>query len=158
MDTVVVNRSRLVGRRALRSISVAALAPLVIGLVACSSSSDAAVGRSYPLWSDGWRFGDLVLLAGDAGPFHARLTERGACAWLGSADRVEPTRWPSGWRVRLHPSALLDDRGVVVAHEGDVLSVAGGTRISTGKSPRCGGPGEEIWDIEGPVKHASTSR
>lgn len=42
MDTVQLDRSRLAtGRRAVRSTAVAVLAPLVVALVACSSSSDA---------------------------------------------------------------------------------------------------------------------
>jgi hypothetical protein len=35
--------------------------------------------------------------------------------------------WPSGWDVGFHPLRLLDDRGQVVAREGDELAVLGPT-------------------------------
>jgi len=50
------------------------------------------------------------------------------CLWLEepSGRRVD-VFWPDGWDEGFHPLRLLDDRGHVVAREGDELAVSGPT-------------------------------
>lgn len=83
------------------------------------------------------------------GPFHASVTDGKACAWLGSGDTEGAVRWPAGYRVRFHPTVLLDPSGRVVAHEGDTISGGGGTLDMTDAESPCGRPGIEIWDLQG---------
>ena len=59
------------------------------------------------------------------GVFHAEMTEHGPEAWLN--DR-KPTIWPEGYKVRFNPTVLLDANGLVVAHEGEVVTSGGGYR------------------------------
>jgi hypothetical protein len=49
------------------------------------------------------------------------------CVWL--TDRGEPQAvlWPPGYRARLDPLEILDPDGQIVAREGDMLVVSGGT-------------------------------
>jgi hypothetical protein len=90
----------------------------------------------------------VAFLARIDGAFHARLEHGVVCAWLG--DKENPTRWP-GWSVRLHPTVLLDPAGIVVAHEGDMVSGGGGTVATADAQSRCGPAGASIWDIAGKV-------
>jgi hypothetical protein len=53
------------------------------------------------------------------------MTEHGPEAWLN--DR-KPTTWPEGYKVRFNPTVLLDASGVVVAHEGEMVTSGGGSR------------------------------
>jgi hypothetical protein len=55
-------------------------------------------------------------------PFHATLTRSGACTPNGSVGYL----WPAGYRVRFHPTVLLDPAGKVVAHQGQYITVGGG--------------------------------
>lgn len=82
----------------------------------------------YALPSDGWKPGDGAFLVGGFGSFFATLTPSGACAgWRsipagrGSIDAV----WPAGYRVRFHPTELLDALGAVVARQGERIDVGG---------------------------------
>lgn len=104
-------------------------------------------------WSDGWRAGDTVLDAALVGRFHARLTDHGACAWLGRPGSESAMRWPVGWRVRVDPAALYDQNGNLVAREGDLLTVGGGTAVIAHPGVRCGTAGQQVWDVEGAVQH-----
>lgn len=79
-------------------------------------------GRSYPLPSDGWKTGQSAMEAISSAPFHALLTHSGAC----TPDRSVTYLWPAGYRVRFHPTVLLDPAGKVVAHQGQYITVGGG--------------------------------
>jgi hypothetical protein len=127
----------------------------------CSSAGDASstgqttggtpiTGGTYRLWTDGWEPGQLAAAALITGPFRVAITNGVACAWLGGAS-VRPFRWPSGWRVRLNPTELLDSTGHVVARAGQVVRAGGGTRSTADESSPCGEAGSAIWDVEGDV-------
>src|SRR5688572_18697902 len=97
-----------------RMLVVVAMAVLA-GVAGCESSTDASAPnksrpkRSYALSSNGWKPGDYAMLARGGGVFHAELTSEGACAWLGSGETNYT--WPAGYRVRFHPTVLLDPKG-----------------------------------------------
>lgn len=101
--------------------------------------------RSYPLPSSGWTPGAPTRLARISGAFHAALTADGACAWLGdgSADYL----WPAGYRVRFHPTELLDRDGHVVARGGDLVDFGGGWSAASERS-RCGRAGQETAFVQ----------
>lgn len=135
----------------------ACVALVLVAMPSCASSSHGLSGQrsgstdsdAYPLWSDGWKPGDFELLALVGGPFHASVRDGKACAWLGDADTEGAVRWPAGYRIRLHPTVLLDPSDRVVAHEGDTVSGGGGTIDRTDADSPCGRPGIEIRDLEG---------
>jgi len=105
--------------------------------------------RSYPLPSDGWRPGQGVLLAGSGWHFQATLSPSGACTSNDSVDYL----WPSGYRVRFHPTELLDPKGRVVARQGQFMTVAGGI-VGTASWPaaaRCY-KGGDVWEVQGPIQ------
>ena len=81
-------------------------------------------------------------------PFQAALTKSGMCTSGSSADYL----WPAGYRVRFHPTVLLDPKGRVVAHQGQYVTVGGGI-VGTASWPsaaRCY-KGGDVWAIQGPV-------
>lgn len=106
----------------------------------------------YRLWSDGWRRGQNVPKALTAGQFHAALTARGVCAWLGNPGKIQPYQWPSGWRVRFHPTVLLNDRGAIVADEGDTVLLGGSSEGVTLKGSRCAPAGGAVWAVAGSLE------
>lgn len=125
----------------------------VLASVAClpsgGSSAAAPRMRSYPLPSDGWKSGQAAITALSAAPFHATLTRFGAC----TSDRFRDYLWPAGYRVRFHPTVLLDAKGRVVAHQGQYISVGGGI-VGTASWPdaaRCY-KGGDVWAIQGPIQ------
>lgn len=87
------------------------------------------------------------------GPFHAALTSKGACAWLG--DGMNPVQWPAGWTIVFAPTPrLLDDHGTVVAREGERVGVQGGGIETTAAldAGRCGSSGHPwVFMAEGSV-------
>ncbi len=103
---------------------------LAIGVLATGAlpSSEAAAAspaqrtRSYPLPSDGWKPGQSAMEAVSSAPFHATLTRSGTC----TSDRSISYIWPAGYRVRFHPTVLLDPAGKVVARQGQYVTVGGG--------------------------------
>jgi hypothetical protein len=105
--------------------------------------------RSYPLPSDGWRFGDPAMEAISSAPFEPVLTGSGACTPRGSVDYL----WPLGYRVRFHPTVLLDPAGRVVAHQGQYVTVGGGVigPASWPGASRCD-RGGEVWAVQGSVQ------
>jgi hypothetical protein len=120
---------------------------------ACSSPSATAVARhvatpSYALLSDGWQPGQQELLALIEGPFHAVRTAGGVCAWLGSKGAF---LWPAGYRVRFDPTELIAPNGTVVAHEGELVSVAGGV-LTRKSSSRCWQTSTQVWYLNGAVE------
>jgi hypothetical protein len=74
-----------------------------------------------------------MMLAGFRGPFHASMRGGVACAWIGSEGL--PDLWPAGYRVRFHPTELIDPHGRVVARQGQVVSSAGGIDPGTPGEP-----------------------
>ena len=130
---------------------------LVIGVlasVACPlSSSSAATSnqrtRSFALPSDGWKPGQGAMLAISSAPFHATLTHSGTC----TSDGLMGYLWPAGYRVRFHPTVLLDPTGKVVAHQGQYVTVGGGI-VGTASWPsaaRCYKQGT-VFAIQSPVQ------
>jgi hypothetical protein len=64
------------------------------------------------------------------GYFHATLLPNGvACAWLGGAQ-ARPTTWPAGWRVRFHPTQLINPAGKTIASEGQWVTAGGGIGVN----------------------------
>ena len=99
------------------------------------ASSSPHVGSGlYSLPSDGWKPGHPSMLALLDGRFGAKLTADGACGGLGSTTAL----WPVGYKVRFHPTELVNPRGAVVAHEGQRLTAAGGVDPPTFPGNRCG--------------------
>jgi hypothetical protein len=114
---------------------VAALSSMTSG---ASPSPSSARFREYKIPSDGWKPGEASQLALVLGPFHAKLTASGAQAWVGSRETA--TLWPYGYRVRFHPTELINAKGKVVALAGQRISAAGG--VSPGNSAHA------TWDIQ----------
>ena len=128
-------------------VAVVAVAASRISPPASAASTDNA-RRSYALLSDGWKPGEGAMFALTGGAFHAKLDPSGACAWLGSGDTAYT--WPAGYRVRFHPTVLLDARGRVVAKEGDVVQVGGGGTQSP-EATRCAAAGQWTWQVQSRV-------
>ena len=114
-------------------------ASLLIGLlgsVAGPLTADASVAapnartHAYGLPSDGWKSGQADMEVAFGGPFRATLTKSGPCAWLGSATVL----WPAGYRVRFHPTELLDPKGHLVVRQGENLTF-GGEIVGTASWP-----------------------
>ena len=125
----------------------------VIAPVASSASVVASNARTheYRLPTDGWKPGDLRLLMGLLGRFHATLTSSGACAWMGTPHEGTLYLWPAGYRVRFHPTELLSPNGKVVAHQDQKLNAGGGVFPTQPADPRYCGTAEHVVVIEGPV-------
>jgi len=114
-------------------------ASLMIGLlgsVAGPLTADASVAapnartHAYGLPSDGWKPGQADMEEAFGGPFRAMLTKSGACAWIGSATVL----WPAGYRVRFHPTELLDPKSQVVVGQGEIIGF-GGQLVGTASWP-----------------------
>jgi hypothetical protein len=97
-------------------------ASVAIPLSTAAAGTSAQRARSYPLPSDGWKPGQSAMEAISSAPFHALLTRSGACTPDGSVSYL----WPAGYRVRFHPTVLLDPAGKVVARQGQYITVGGG--------------------------------
>jgi hypothetical protein len=126
----------------------------VLAVVACPLSGASAATsnqrtRSYPLPSDGWRPGQVAMTAVSSRPFRATVTQSGACTSDASVDYL----WPAGYRVRLHPTVLLNPAGRIVAHQGQYITAGGGV-VGTASWPsaaRCY-QGGQVWAIQGPIQ------
>ena len=101
---------------------IGVLATVALPLSDACAAPPAERTRSYPLPSDGWKPGQGAMEAISAAPFHATLTRSGAC----TSDRSVSYLWPAGYRVRFHPTVLLDPAGKVVARQGQYVTVGGG--------------------------------
>ena len=55
--------------------------------------------------------------------------------------------WPAGYKVRFHPTELVDPHGRVVAHEGDLVMVGGGF-VPASKPQRCTSPGQSPFYVQ----------
>jgi hypothetical protein len=135
-------------RRLTACLVVGVLASVVGPLSGASAATSRHRTLSYPLPSDGWKPGQGAMEAISSGPFHATLTQSGACTSSASVDYL----WPAGYRVRFHPTVLLDPRGRVVAHQGQYVTVGGGF-VGTASWPsaaRCY-KGGDVWAIQGAV-------
>lgn len=133
---------------------IAILVAGVVASLACPLSGASAATlsqrtRSYPLPSDGWKPGEAAMEAVTSAPFHATLTQSGTCTSGRSVDYL----WPAGYRVRFHPTVLLDPAGRIVAHQGQYVTVGGGV-VGTASWPsaaRCY-KGGDVWAIQGSVQ------
>jgi hypothetical protein len=108
-------------RRWTRCLAIGA-ASVAIPLSGAAAGTPAQRARSYSLLSDGWKPGQSAMEAISSAPFHATLTRSGACTPNGSVSYL----WPAGYRVRFHPTVLLDPAGRVVAHQDQYITVGGG--------------------------------
>jgi hypothetical protein len=109
--------------------------------------------RSYLLPSDGWKPGQAAMTALSSRPFGATVTSSGACTSTASVEYL----WPAGYRVRLHPTVLLDPAGKVAAHQGQYVAVGGGV-VGTASWPiaaRCY-KGGEVLAVQGPIQVGRT--
>jgi hypothetical protein len=125
------------------------LASIALPLSSASAGTSSQRTRSYPLPSDGWKPGQGAMEAISSGPFFATLTRSGTC----TSDGLITYLWPAGYRVRFHPTVLLDTAGKVVAHQGQYITVGGGF-VGTASWPdaaRCY-KGGDVWAIQGPVR------
>lgn len=130
-------------------VVVGLLASVVVPLAGASSAASTQRTRSYSLPSDGWKPGQAAMGALTSAPFQATLTQSGTCSSDGSIDYL----WPAGYRVRFHPTVLLDPSGKVVAHQGQYVTVGGGV-VGTASWPsaaHCYKEGQ-VWAIQGPVR------
>lgn len=96
--------------------------------------------------TSGSRYGEAPSrLAHIEGTLASSWQEGDGCVWLGTGeDEQEPLVWPRGFKARFRPLEILDDKGKVVAHEGDLISAAGGYAPAKGK--RCMfGHSEAFW-------------
>ena len=137
-------------RKSLKVIlGISALAICACPALGASAATSSQSSRSYALPSDGWKPGQAAMTALSSRPFGATVTSSGACTSTGSVEYL----WPAGYRVRLHPTVLLDPAGKVVAQQGQYVSVGGGV-VGTASWPsaaRCY-KGGQVWAIQGPIK------
>jgi hypothetical protein len=145
-----VNREREVSfRRWTAFLVVGVLATVACALSVASAATSSQQTRSYPLPSDGWKPGQAAMEAISSAPFQATLSRSGTCTSGAHVDYL----WPAGYRVRFHPTVLLDPSGRVVAHQGQYVTVGGGI-VGTASWPsaaRCY-KGGDVWAIQGPVQ------
>lgn len=91
--------------------------------------SVSASNRVYPLSPAGpeGQLGGPSRLATKGGKLAGRLVDGGVEIWLTRDDGTPVlTMWPGEYRARLNPLVLLDERGEVIASEGDQIRVVGG--------------------------------
>lgn len=103
---------------------------------------------TLPLPSDGWRPGQLRLLAFGSGRLHMTRTSKGACAWFGT--RRHNVLWPAGFEAHFHPDEILDSRGAVVAKEGQRVYVGGGWGAVAARKQTCESSTNAFY-VTGPV-------
>jgi hypothetical protein len=135
-------------RRLTAFLVIGVLASVVCLLSGASAATSTQRTRSYELPSDGWRPGQAAMEALSSAPFQATLTQSGTCSSEESIDYL----WPTGYRVRFHPTVLLDPSGKVVAHQGQYRTVGGGF-VGTASWPsaaRCY-KGGQVRAIQGAV-------
>ncbi len=135
-------------RRWTAFLVVGVLATVACPLSVTSAATSRQGTRSYPLPSDGWKPGQGAMEALSSGPFQATLTKSGPCTSDGSTGYL----WPAGYKVRFHPTVLLDPKGRVVAHQGQYITVGGGI-VGTASWPsaaRCY-RGVQVWAIQSSV-------
>lgn len=136
-------------RRLTAFLVVCVLAGITCPLSRASAATSPHRAQSYALPSDGWKHGQAAMEALSSAPFQATLTQSGTCTSDASIDYL----WPAGYRVRFHPTVLLDPSGKVVAHQGQYVMVGGGV-VGTASWPsaaRCY-KGGHVWAIQGPVE------
>ncbi len=135
-------------RRLTACVVVGVLAGVACPFSGASAATSSQRSRSYPLPSDGWEPGQAAMQAISSGKFQATLTPSGACTSDASVDYL----WPAGYRVRFHPTVLLDPTGGVVAHQGQYVTVGGGIvgTASWHSAARCY-KGGEVWAIQASV-------
>ena len=129
-------------------LAVGVLAGVACPLSAACAATSSRRAHTYPLPSDGWKPGKAAMKAISSAPFHATLTRSGPCTSDGSTGYL----WPAGYKVRFHPTVLLDPKGRVVAHQGQYITVGGGI-VGTASWPsaaRCY-RGVQIWAIQSSV-------
>jgi hypothetical protein len=134
-------------------LMIGVLASVALPLAGASAAGLHQRQRSYPLPSDGWKPGQGGMEAISTAPFHATLTRSGACTSDGSISYL----WPAGYRVRFHPTVLLDPAGKVVAHQGQDVTVGGGF-VGTASRPRAArcDKGGNVFAIQSPVRLGRT--
>jgi hypothetical protein len=136
-------------RRLAAFLVVGVLASVAGPLPGAAAATSSQRARSYPLPSDGWKPGQPAMTALSFLPFRVTVTHSGTCTSNGSLGYL----WPAGYRVRFHPTVLLDPKGRVVAHQGQYVSVGGGI-VGTASWPsaaRCYKAGD-VWAIQGSVQ------
>jgi hypothetical protein len=72
------------------------------------------------------------------GPFHAKITSIGVCAWIGGVEI--PTLWPSGYQLATDPIRLLNGQGDVLARTGAHVSFLAGYFPTGDTTVNCGTP------------------
>jgi hypothetical protein len=132
-----------------RRLAPSRLATLVLLFLPSQISCGHAPSPSYPLPThpDTGVSGAALF----TGTFSARLTNSGACAWLGT--RPAAFLWPPGYRVRFHPTELIDPKGRVVGVGGERLSSGGGFGSSLNRS-NCGPVSSDAWWV-GSIQRAA---
>jgi hypothetical protein len=157
---VSVARPRFVRRRAvvLMALLGTFVGPLIGGAAVASSNARPHV---YRLPSDGWRPGDAEMFALFQGQFHASRTSSGACASIVEPGGRLSYLWPAGYRVRFHPTELLDPSGKVVARQGDEINTAGGVGPPSTPFPaslrHCKQGSEGVAELQGVVRASEAS-
>jgi hypothetical protein len=136
-------------RRWITCLMIGVLASVALPLTGSSAAAPNQRTRSYRLPSDGWKPGQAAMEAISSAPFHATLTRSGICTSDGSISYL----WPAGYRVRFHPTVLLDPTGKVVAEQGQYITVGGGI-VGTASWPsaaRCY-KGGDVFAIQSSVQ------
>jgi|ERR1700722_12251392 hypothetical protein len=136
-------------RRWTTCLVIGAVASVALPISDAFAAAPSQRTRTYPLPSDGWRPGQAAMEAISSSPFHATLSRSGTCTSDGSISYL----WPVGYRVRFHPTVLLDPKGKVVAHQGQYITVGGGF-VGTASWPsaaRCY-KGGNVFAIQSPVQ------
>jgi hypothetical protein len=113
--------------KAARALSASAVPLMLWSIVACGAGQSGTVASPlYRVPTSSWRPGDLSLTALARGTLRGGYERGTFCVWLAGRGRRDAIVWPAGYHARLHPLELLDERNVVVAKGGDLISFGGG--------------------------------
>lgn len=96
-----------------------------------------------PAWSD---FGGEDAFVG--GRLQGSPHIDGGCVWLEDAGSRFAVLWPPGYSARFDPLRLVNERGDVIAREGDLIRSGGGNYIEP--MERCGVAGDHVLRLQEP--------
>jgi hypothetical protein len=142
-------RSQVSLRRLTAFLLIGVLSTVVCPLSGASAATSDQRTHSLLLPSDGWKPGRRAMEAISSARFHATLTHSGPCTAAGLLGYL----WPAGYRVRFHPTVLLDPTGRIVAHQGQYVTVGGGI-VGTASWPSAAHCYKEgtVFAIQSPVQ------
>jgi len=96
-----------------------------------------------PTWTD---FGGEDAFVG--GRLRGSPDVDGGCVWLEEARLRFAVLWPQGYSAQFDPLRLINERGEVIAREGDLIRAGGGNYVEP--MERCGVAGDHVLRLQDP--------